>query len=117
MAAQRFHANENRQTEDRDLDPAIDGHGNLLSESFRPDQRIDKVSGDTDGDETCEDVIQHRLQPRTGRDIGDREQKKAGTGSKESKVEHIAPPSKAPMSGRFRIGSSAAAARENIDSI
>jgi hypothetical protein len=89
----------------------------LPSEIFRPDQRINEIGGDADGDETREDVIQHRLHPRAGRDITDREQEKAGAGSQESKVEHIAPPSKAPMSGRFRIGSSAAAVRGNIDSI
>jgi hypothetical protein len=72
----------------------------LPSEIFRPDQRIDEIGGDADGDETREDIIQHRLHPRAGRDITDREQKKTGAGRQESKVEHVVPPSKAPNVGQ-----------------
>jgi hypothetical protein len=65
------------------------------SEFFRPDQRINEIGGDAGSDDGGEDIIQHCLHPRAGRDIGDRDQEKAGSGSQKSKVEQDAPPSKA----------------------
>jgi hypothetical protein len=65
------------------------------SEFFRPDQGINEIGGDADRDDAGEEIIHHRLHPRAGRDIGDRDQKKTGAGSQESKVEQDAPPSKA----------------------
>jgi hypothetical protein len=65
------------------------------SEFFRPDQRINEISGDAGRDDGGEDIIQHRLQPGAGRDISDRDQEETGAGSQKSKVEQDAPPSEA----------------------
>ena len=64
---------------DRDLNPAINGHGSLL-ELLGPEQRVGEVDEEAGGDDAGEPVIEDHgclLEPVAGVDVGDRPREEA----------------------------------------
>src|SRR5262245_44286694 len=76
VAAERSHKKKNDPAKEKDLDPAVEGHGLSTfaimnwppSEMFRTDERVDEVDEQQDRDAPAKNVIERHVKaPRGGR--------------------------------------------------